>query len=115
LLPINAPPKMIPSPRPFATTLLALSLMSAPLASSLAATPAATQRYAFYDPKIEEHYLYQDQADSPYAYGHMVSIEHFDGHFHAVWNNSHGGHATRYFKEKGRPQPFQRLLWQTST
>jgi hypothetical protein len=71
-------------------------------------------KYKLYQPKIEQLYLYQDKQDFTYAFGHMASIEYFDGRFHAVWNNHHGGHAVRYYKEKNEEMPFQRLLWQTS-
>ncbi len=72
------------------------------------------QRYRFYEPSIEKHYLHRDTPGATYLFGHMVSIEHFDGRFHAVWNNHHGGHAQRYYSDQGVPMPFQRLLWQTS-
>ena len=64
---------------------------------------SAISSYSFYEPSIEQHYISQDLPDSLYVFGHMVSIEYFDGKFHAVWNNSHGGHAKRFFGEKKSP------------
>ncbi len=71
-------------------------------------------RYRLYQPTVERHYLHRDEPGGTHLFGHMVSIAYFDDRFHAVWNNHHGGHAQRYFRERGEPMPFQRLLWQTS-
>jgi len=75
---------------------------------------ASDKQYKLYQPKVEQHYIYKEEPNSQYLFGHMASIEYFDGRFHAVWNNSHGAHCMRYYKEKGKKMPFQRLLWQTS-
>jgi len=70
--------------------------------------------YKLYEPRIEQHYLYRDERDCTYPYGHMVSLAHFDGRFHAVWNNHHGFPYAKAHRERGEPFPYQRLVWQTS-
>ena len=71
--------------------------------------------YKLYTPSVERRYLHKDVPGGKYLYGHMISIEHFDGRFHAVWNNHHGfPYAKAYREERGEQIPFQRLLWQTS-
>ena len=75
---------------------------------------SGTFSYRLYQPEMEEHYLHRDEPGGTYLFGHMASIEYFDGRFHAVWNNHHGFPYHKYLKEQGESVPFQRLLWQTS-
>lgn len=78
-------------------------------------TQSSEGRYSFYEPNVEQYYMYKDHPGCLYEFGHMVSIEHFDGRFHAVWNNHHGAHCGRLYAAQNVARPNQRLLWQTST
>ena len=65
------------------------------------------RRYEFYQPTVEHVTLHEGKiAPGHYAYNHMVSVEWFDGQFHAVW----GGNATTY--AEGKPGQFN--VWATS-
>jgi hypothetical protein len=65
-----------------------------------------TRQYEVYEPSVEHYDIYREEQYPEYRWSHMIAIEHFDGRFHAVWNN---GHAPKSFK-----LPYQRLLWATS-
>lgn len=70
--------------------------------------PQSTERtYAFYDPTVEHLTIHEGKISlGHYAYNHMVSVEWFDGRFHAVW----GGNADTFFE--GKPGQFN--VWATS-
>jgi len=65
-----------------------------------------TRQYELYVPEIERHDIYREDQHPEYRFSHMIVIEHFDGRFHAVWNN---GHGPTHWK-----LPPQRMLWATS-
>ena len=68
---------------------------------------AAEYSYDVYQPQMKHVTIHEGKlVEGHYAYNHMVSVEWFDGRFHAVW----GGHAETH--KEGIPGQLD--LWATS-